>query len=130
MSKLLRIAALLCTCFAAACTTAPPAVTANADCNLPDVLQQTEVVTPLPEDHDLSPAEMAELLKDHMLHEKDVSSRSNAKTAFVNSNCRPGAAALPTTTIPATSDEPAAPAKPSPDPSLLDKAKSLVPSWL
>lgn len=67
----------------------PPA--AVADCNLPEKLQAKEAVTPLPTDHDLTSAEQQQLIKDHLLHEKQVADRSNDKTDFVNANCRPGA---------------------------------------
>lgn len=96
--KMIRLAALLCACFLAACGTTQVGSTAAADCDLPDALQAPETVAPLPEDHDLSPNEVWNALKDHMFHENEIANRSNDKTKFVNDHCRPGHAALPAAT--------------------------------
>ncbi len=60
----------------------------QADCILADELQKPEVVTPLPEDHQILLPEQWTLLKDHLVEEKGIADRSNDKTAFVNKNCR------------------------------------------
>lgn len=105
MKTLARLCALLCLCFVAACTTVPVGSTAAADCDLPDLLQLPESVTPLPEDHPLSLQEVWDALKDHMFHENQIANRSNDKTKFVAEHCRPGHKALP-----AATDTPAKPA--------------------
>jgi hypothetical protein len=72
------------------CANTPTIVAGDpqADCNLAPDLQEVETVTALPEDHVIPLPELRQLLKGHMLHEKQIADRSNDKTDFVNAQCR------------------------------------------
>lgn len=117
-ASLVGLAALF--CLSGCGTTQTVGSTTASDCTPSDAAMVIESVIPLPEDHDLSNAEVWKLLEEHTLHEKHVVDQSNDKTHFIQDNCQPNIKAA-RGAVPTVDGKPAAP---------LPEKKNDKPSWL